>query len=196
MLSDLALVSSLTTSGTTVSGSINNVPTYSPFAKINVSFNQVIDKVVITYKNNKNTTFKRGAAMLVSDFSIYCPEPVVTPDLIGLSKMAPTGSYNIGDTLTYTFKINNADCAAKAVNFSDVLPTGFTYVNNSYISPISGGTLNTYGGTNTLTITGLNVPVGITTFTADVVVAGTAGTTKKQSSNGHCTNGNEHNDSF
>ena len=172
------LVSFVTVSGTTVSGLINNTSTYSPLAKVNISFNQTIDKVVITYKNNKNTLYKRGAAMLLSDFSIYCPEPVITPDLIALSKMAPTGSYNIGDTLTYTFKLNNADCAAKTVNFSDVLPAGFTWVDNSYISPISGGTINTYGGTNTLTITGLSVPTGITSFTADVVVAGTAGTTK------------------
>ena len=174
-------ISYVTIGGTVATGQINNNSTYSPYAKLNVAFNSPIDKVVITYKNNKNTLSPRGAAMLLSDFTIYCPEPVLTPDKISLAKIAPTGNVNQGDTITYTFKFNNADCGNKTVNFTDVLPTGFTWANNSLITPLNG-TVNNYGGTNTVNITGITVPLGMSTFTLDAFAGGATGTRTNQAS--------------
>jgi hypothetical protein len=68
----------------TASGSINNSPTYSPAARVYVSFNTAIDKIVITYKNNSTTFRKTTAAIAIGDVSIYCPEPVIEPDLVSL----------------------------------------------------------------------------------------------------------------
>ena len=176
-----SLSSFITIGGTVATGQINNTNTYSPYAKLNVAFNSPIDKVVITYKNNKNTLAPRGAAMLLSDFTIYCPEPVVTPDKISLAKIAPTGNVNRGDTITYTFKFNNADCGNKTANFTDVLPTGFTWANNSLITPLNG-TINSYGGTNTINITGITVPPGMSTFTLNAYAGGVVGTHNNQAS--------------
>jgi large repetitive protein len=176
-----SLVSFVTIGGTTVSGQVNNLTTYSPWAKVNIAFNSPIDKIVITYKNNKNTLAPRGAAMLLSDFTIYCPEPVVTPDKISLAKIAPTGNVNQGDTITYTFKFNNADCGNKTVNFTDVLPTGFTWAPNSLITPLNG-TVSNYAGTNTINITGITVPPGMSTFTLNAFAGGAIGSRTNQAS--------------
>jgi uncharacterized repeat protein (TIGR01451 family) len=168
-------------SGTVSTGQINNVETYSPYAKVNVSFNQPIDKVVITYKNNKNTIAPRGAMMLLSDFAIFCPSPVANVDKIMLSKIAPNGNVHRGDTISYTFQFNNADCTAKIVDFTDVLPSGFTWSPNSLMTALNG-TMNNYGGTNTISITNISVPTGLSTFTIDAFAGAAAGTHTNQAS--------------
>jgi large repetitive protein len=184
-----AAISSVNVSGSVSTGQINNVETYSPYAKVNVSFNQPIDKVVITYKNNKNTAAPRGAMMLLSDFAIFCPSPVANADKIMLSKVAPSGNIHRGDTISYTFQFNNADCAAQTVNFTDILPSGFTWSPNSLLTPLNG-TINNYGGTNTISITNMSVPVGLSTFTIDAFAGAAAGTHTNQAS--FVVNGNTH----
>jgi large repetitive protein len=153
----------------TVTGGLNNIPTYNPAARAYVSFNSAIDKIVITYKNNANTIRNTTAAMAIGDISIYCPEPVVEPDLVGLKKIVQTAAVHQNDTVSYTFKLNNTDCAAKTIDVTDNLPAGLQWVANSYTSTLTGGTLNSYGGTTAFTLTGISVPVGVSTFTVDAV---------------------------
>jgi uncharacterized repeat protein (TIGR01451 family) len=98
-----------------------------------------------------------------------------------LSKVAPTGNIHRGDTIHYTFQFNNADCAAKTVNFTDILPTGFTWSPNSLITPLNG-TMNNYGGTNTISITNMSVPTGLSTFTLSAYAGAAAGTHNNQAS--------------
>ncbi|MEN9609254.1 MAG: hypothetical protein RLZZ628_68 [Bacteroidota bacterium] len=173
--------SSVLVNGTVSTGQINNIQPYSPYAKVNVSFDDPIDKIVITYKNNKNTLYPRGAMMLLSDFAIFCPAPVANLDKIMLSKIAPSGNIYRGDTINYTFQFNNADCNAKTVNFTDILPSGFTWSPNSWITPLNG-TTNNYGGTNTISITNMSVPAGLSTFTLSAYAGAVAGTYNNQAS--------------
>jgi uncharacterized repeat protein (TIGR01451 family) len=171
----------------TSSGSINNLPTYGVLGRVYVSFNAAIDKIVITYKNNATTFRNTTAAIAIGDVSIYCPEPVVEPDLVSMKKIAPTAAVHQGDTISYTFKLNNVDCAAKTIDIADDLPTGMHWVGNSYTATLTGGTINTYGGTDHFSLTGISVPVGVSTFTLDAV-ATASGTKNNQASfliNGH-----------
>ena len=171
----------------TATGSNNNLATYNSAARVYVGFNKTIDKIVITYKNNSNTFRNTAAAMAIGDISIYCPEPVVEPDLVAMKKIAPTAAVHQGDTVSYTFKLNNVDCAAKTIDIADDLPVGMAWVGDSYTSALVGGTLNTYGGTGHFSLTGISVPVGVSTFTLDAV-ATASGTKNNQASfliNGH-----------
>jgi hypothetical protein len=165
----------------TATGSSNNLATYNSAARVYVGFNTTIDKIVITYKNNANTFRNTTAAMAIGDISIYCPEPVVEPDLVAMKKIAPTAPVHQGDTVSYTFKLNNVDCAAKTIDISDDLPVGMVWVGDSYTTALTGGTLNTYGGTNHFSLTGISVPVGVSTFTLDAV-ATASGTKNNQAS--------------
>jgi uncharacterized repeat protein (TIGR01451 family) len=176
-----AASSSVVVNGTVSTGQINNIQPYSPSAKVNVSFDEPIDKIVITYKNNKNTLYPRGAMMLLSDFAIFCPAPVANLDKIMLFKIAPSGNIYRGDTINYILQFNNADCAAKTVNFTDVLPAGFTWSPNSWMTPLNG-TTNNYGGTNTISITNMTVPTGLSTFTLSAYAGAGAGTYNNQAS--------------
>jgi uncharacterized repeat protein (TIGR01451 family) len=165
-LSALSLASNVAT------GNVNNTSTFAAFGRLDVSFGQPVDKVVITYKNNRNTFRKIPAAMVIGDVSIYCPAAPVNNDNISIAKFAPTGAVNLGDTITYNFKINNGNCAATTFDFADNLPSGMAWVANSYVSPITNGTLNSYAGGQNFALTGASAPVGITTFSIDAVVTG------------------------
>jgi hypothetical protein len=57
------------------------------------------------------------------------------------------------------------DCAAKTIDIADDLPTGMTWIGDSYTSALSGGTFNIYAGTDHFSLTGVSIPVGISTFT-------------------------------
>jgi uncharacterized repeat protein (TIGR01451 family) len=171
----------------TASGGVYNTLPYSPAARVYVAFNAAIDKIVITYKNNANTLRKTSAAISIGDVSIYCPEPVAEPDLVSLKKIVSTSAVHQGDTVSYTFKVTNVDCTPKTIDIADDLPTGMMWIEDSYTATTSGGTLNTYGGTDHFSLTGITVPVGVSTITVDAAV-NASGTKNNQASfliNGH-----------
>ncbi len=176
-------LSATSIAGNVATGNVNNLSTFSAFGRVDVSFGQSIDKVVITYKNNKNTFRKISAAMAIGDIAIYCPAAPTNPDNINIAKFVTTGGVNIGDTITYNFKINNGNCAATTIDFNDNLPTGMAWVANSYVSPLVGGTLNSYAGSQNFSLTGVSAPVGITTFSLNAVLTGpSAGTYSNEAS--------------
>jgi uncharacterized repeat protein (TIGR01451 family) len=184
-----ALLSAVTINNgaSTAIGAVNNVSPYSPNGRVYVSFNSPIDKIVVTYKNDATTLRKISESIAIGDVSIYCPESVSETDLMSLKKIAPTASVNQGDTVSYTFKVTNADCSAKTLNIVDDLPTGMTWVGDSYTSALSGGAFNYYGNSNHFSLSGVSVPSGVSTFTLDAV-ANASGTKNNQASfivNGH-----------
>ncbi|MFM2268712.1 MAG: hypothetical protein RL757_2153 [Bacteroidota bacterium] len=165
-------LSATSIAGNVVTGNVNNLSTFSAFGRVDVSFGQPIDKVVITYKNNRNTYRKISAAMAIGDIAIYCPAAPTNKDNINVAKFVTTGGVNIGDTITYNFKINNGNCTATTIDFNDNLPSGMAWVANSYVSPLVGGTLNSYAGSQNFSLTGVSAPVGITTFSLNAVLTG------------------------
>ena len=185
--------STINISGSQASGSAYNLSVLSNKAKLDITFNVVVDKVEIVFKNNKSAQLTRAASIAISDFAIYCPETINNSDLVILKKIAPVGDFFKGDTLSYTFKFNNINCTNQTVAFNDILPSGFTWVAGSFSTAITGGIPNSYGGTNTLSISGLNLPAGISTFTADAVANGTASASPGTVNNNQATftiNGN------
>jgi uncharacterized repeat protein (TIGR01451 family) len=65
-----------------------------------------------------------------------------------------------GQTVTYTYRIANATPSPfPGVTFTDTMDSGRTFVANTLnLTNITGGTPNNFGGTSTLTITGLTIP--------------------------------------
>jgi uncharacterized repeat protein (TIGR01451 family) len=171
----------------TANGAVNSYPTYSSNARVYVSFNSAIDRIVITYKNNANTQRNIAESITIGDVSIYCPEAVTEADLISIKKMAPTATVRQGDIVSYTFKVTNADCTPKNIDIVDDLPTGMTWVGGSYTSALNSGTLNNYNNSIRFSLSNVAIPTGVSTFTVDAVV-NASGTKNNQASfivNGH-----------
>lgn len=79
---------------------------------------------------------------------------------------------NIGDTLTYTVTITNLGLTSMTnIPFTDVLPTGSEYVDNSF--KLNGSTAAATLTDNTLTYTIPSIaPLGIVILTFQVTVIG------------------------
>ncbi|WP_140157539.1 DUF11 domain-containing protein, partial [Bacillus sp. JEM-1] len=83
--------------------------------------------------------------------------------ILSAVKTASTALANIDDTITYTFSIQNSvNTNATNVNFSDIIPGGTTFVENSFAvngntipgaNPNSGVNIGTVSAGSSLTVT-------------------------------------------
>lgn len=78
-----------------------------------------------------------------------------------LSKSVSDQTVGAGEAFTYTFKLTNPFTNPLVVEFTDILPTGFTFVSGSLstTSP-GGGTVTTFDST-TLIVSNLTIPAGL-----------------------------------
>ena len=91
-----------------------------------------------------------------------------------LAKSVSDQTVGAGEAFTYTFKLSNPFTNPLVVEFTDNLPTGFSFVGGS-LSPSApgGGTVATFNA-NTLVISNLSIPAGLppaneVVFTAQAV---------------------------
>lgn len=96
------------------------------------------------------------------------------PFTIKLQKTVTPAQINAGGIVTYTYRISNQNNDSfSGINFSDLLPSGLTYVGGTLNidSLLGGGSSNNFDGTDTLLINNLNIPANsITTISIDVLV--------------------------
>ncbi|PEQ08676.1 DUF7507 domain-containing protein [Bacillus toyonensis] len=91
--------------------------------------------------------------------------------ILSAVKTANTAFANIGDTITYTVLIqNNGNTNATNVNFSDPVPTGTTFIENSFA--VNGGTISGANPNNGVNI-GTVSPDSSLTVTFQVIVTST-----------------------
>jgi uncharacterized repeat protein (TIGR01451 family) len=79
---------------------------------------------------------------------------------VQLEKDVVPGQVIAGGTVTYTYRISNSGpFPVTNLTFRDVMPDSRTFVADTLrLTNISNGTPNTYGGTQTLQITGMSIP--------------------------------------
>jgi uncharacterized repeat protein (TIGR01451 family) len=135
-----------------------------------VEFENPVEEIYIvhTYTGKAVTGYKRIG---VGSMEFVCPQPLPEPTEDGLifTKQG-TSSILTCEAVNYTFRVTNTNCAAYPVNFSDVLPAGMKWVSGSLSvddAAVSSATVNSYGGSNTLSIDNLSIPSASTlTFRA------------------------------
>ena len=89
---------------------------------------------------------------------------------LALTKEANPRTVTEGDTLTYIYTVTSHGLFENEVDFADTLPAGMTYVpGGAEVSP-QFGTVNDYGGTRTLEVSGTMTPGMEATITARVRV--------------------------
>jgi uncharacterized repeat protein (TIGR01451 family) len=108
---------------------------------------------------------------------LYITQPPTNYTDLSVSKSLPGGTYNNGDTVTYTVSVTNsasATLAASGVTVRDLLPTGLSFVSASGFGSYASGTgvwtvgAIPIGTTRTLTIT------ATVTAAANTVITNTA----------------------
>lgn len=96
-----------------------------------------------------------------------------------LEKTVSLTTVEVGNEVTYTYTILNPGPSVGSADFSDTLPAGLLYVAGSLANPF-GGTVNSYAGTDTLTITGLNIPAGSSSSITVQALTSTTGILENQ----------------
>ena len=93
---------------------------------------------------------------------------------IAVEKSVSSATIAAGDVITYTYRIANpSNTAVVGLDLDDTMADARTFVSGSLTDDL-GGTANAYGGTNSLTITGLTVPAnGISSIGVDVQIPAT-----------------------
>jgi hypothetical protein len=133
--------------------------------KMLVEFDKAVTEIYIVTKVNygRPRTGYQTDGFGPMKFSCPLPEPPVNEDGLILTKQGPANVQQCED-IEYTFKINNTNCEAKTVNFSDVLPSsesGLKWIAESLSvndDAVVNATINSYGGSQNLNIGGLIVP--------------------------------------
>lgn len=130
-----------------------------------VEFDNPVERIEIVYTTN--STSSSTTYIGISKMEFYCPVPPPPPNEDGLifTKQA-TPEVLLCEQVDYAFRIYNTNCADKPFTFTDTLPEGMTWVNNSFIATdtdLDGVTITGYG-TRTLTVSGLSAPGGATPY--------------------------------
>lgn len=88
-----------------------------------------------------------------------------------LSKDATPRTVQQNSVVTYTYEITNNHLSDTiTTDFEDIMPDSRTFVAGSLVSD-AGGTVGSYGGTNTLSIDGISIPANTTrTISVDVQI--------------------------
>ena len=96
--------------------------------------------------------------------------PLTTPP-ISITKSVATPSVLGTGTQTFTYTVKNVGATAVIMDFADELVADtMTYVAATLSGMLGGGTASAYAGTGSLTITGMSIPVGTSTFTVQVAM--------------------------
>jgi large repetitive protein len=137
---------------------------WSYWGYVYVTFDSPVDEVYIEYtkQNQYNPVFNDLA---IGHINVQCavPTPVLpNPDNVYIHKQAMANSVDTGEDFTYKFTVQNNNCAAKTINFSDILPAAsLSWRDSSLTTSMTFASASAYGNSQNLNITGLNVPVGI-----------------------------------
>ena len=137
-----------------------------------IEFDYPVQEIHIVYKST--STASSSNYIGVGKMEFYCPVPPPPPNEDGLifTKQG-TPEVLLCETVDYTFRAINTNCAEKVVTFTDTLPEGMTWVNNSFSASVTldDDVVITGYGTRTLTVTGLKVIGGasVNTYRASAV---------------------------
>lgn len=102
----------------------------SSVGKMNVEFDEPVQSIVIEHVvTGAASGWKRIG---LSPIEFTCPLPVYNVNVDGLAfrKGAPSEAY-LCEEVQFVYKVYNADCKEKAVTFTDVLPAGMCWIENS-----------------------------------------------------------------
>ncbi len=90
---------------------------------------------------------------------------------IAMEKTVSPASVVAGNTVTYTYRLSNPrSLPVSGLMLTDTMSDGRAFVDGSLVNPL-GGTVNAYGGTGTLQISNLLLPVNsVTTITVEVEI--------------------------
>ncbi|MBO0930083.1 hypothetical protein [Fibrella aquatilis] len=145
------------------------------WAYLYVTFSEPVEEVFVEYRKGNTYAFNVYNDIRIGPVSVTCKAPTpkeALADNVYIYKEVSPNPVKVGDPATYKFTVQNTNCGAKTINFSDNLPSGLIWKDSSFVTSetITVGSVNAYGNGSTLTST-MTVPAGTSYFYASVSAA-------------------------
>lgn len=128
--------------------------------RMNVEFSEPVETIIIDHKVTGAASGWKRIGLSPIDFTCSTSNPEVNSDGIAFRQGAPS-EVLLCEDVQFTFKIFNSNCEEKVVSFSDLLPLGMYWVENS----ISFGEYNDNKGVKAVYNT--NMTTGVSVLTID-----------------------------
>ncbi len=152
--------------------------------RVLIDFDRPIDTVQIDYTlvNNIYNLSHLFNDIQVKGIDVQCQTapPPPTPDNVYLRKLVSGGSHFAGDDVTFKFELENLNCGDKTIDFSDTLPAGLTWADDSLATALTLAETNDYKGSQSFN-TKVTLPPGKSYLMLDATAA-TVGTFQNQAS--------------
>ncbi|MBO0614634.1 hypothetical protein [Thiothrix fructosivorans] len=152
--------------------------------RVLIDFDRPVDTVQIDYTlvNNVYNLPHLFNDIQVKGIDVQCQTapPPPTPDNVYLRKLVSGGSHFAGDDITFKFELENLNCGDKTIDFSDTLPAGLTWADDSLATALTLANTNDYKGSQSFN-TSITLPPGKSYLMLDASAA-TVGTFQNQAS--------------
>ncbi|SEB00615.1 Alpha-tubulin suppressor [Thiothrix caldifontis] len=159
--------------------------------RVFINFDRPVDTVQIDYTliNTYNISHMFNDIQ-VKGIDVQCQTapPPPTPDNVYIRKLVSGGSNFVGDDVTFKFELENLSCGAKTVNFSDTLPAGLKWADDSLATALTLADTNEYKDSQNFSTT-VTLPPGKSYLMLDATAAA-EGTFQNQA--GFTVNGNNY----
>jgi large repetitive protein len=145
------------------------------WANVYVTFDSPVEEIYVAYRKDNTYAFNVYNDIRIGAVSITCAPPVPKAPLadnVYVYKEAMPNVQKTGELVQYKFTVQNTNCAVRTMNLNDVLPSGLSWVDSTFVTSnsltVATNQINAYGGGNTLQLTGVSVPPGTHYFYASV----------------------------
>ncbi|WGZ95557.1 MAG: hypothetical protein QJT81_06100 [Candidatus Thiothrix putei] len=159
--------------------------------RVFINFDRPVDTVQIDYTliNTYNISHMFNDIQ-VKGIDVQCQTapPPPAPDNVYIRKLVSGGSNFVGDNVTFKFELENLSCGAKTVNFSDTLPAGLKWADDSLATGLTLADTNDYKDSQNFSTT-ITLPPGKSYLMLDATAAA-QGTFQNQA--GFTVNGNHY----
>ncbi|WP_010254659.1 hypothetical protein [Myroides injenensis] len=136
--------------------------------RVFVEFENPVEEIHIIYTTKSSTSTYSNSFIGIGAMELYCPKPLPAPNEDGLIFLKQgTSDVLLCEIVDYKFRAVNTNCYPKEIDFTDTLPEGMVWVNNSFTAEnteLEESNISGYG-TRTLSVSGLMIPGGGSTYT-------------------------------
>ncbi|OQX04063.1 MAG: hypothetical protein BWK73_37430 [Thiothrix lacustris] len=151
--------------------------------RVLIDFDRPVDTVQIDYTlDNPYNLSHLFNDIQIKGIDVQCQAapPPPTPDNVYLRKLVSGGSHFAGDDVTFKFELENLNCGNQTVDFSDTLPAGLKWADDSLATALTLANTNDYKGSQSFN-TSITLPPGKSYLMLDATAAN-VGTFQNQAS--------------
>lgn len=136
--------------------------------RVFVDFENPVQEIHVIYNTQSSSSSYSNSFIGIGAMELYCPMPLPIPNEDGLIFLKQgTSDVLLCEIVDYKFHTINTNCDSREIVFTDTLPEGMIWVNDSFTAEnteFEDSDISGYG-TRTLKVKGMMIPGGASVYT-------------------------------